>query len=230
MEMDEEDKLSQKFESGTTQEKLKILDQQYKEILKGRIELDSIKIKEDSGSIVQTLDQGIFENDRDYYRRSPLTWTPVRSLKFNNISKMLAESLQKPIKCEIGFTVGFKHKGSGGYEINVLGETLGSEQNADVWGAAEYMKPSFREDTEGLFEFLSSNMTVGFGHTHPKKHIYSGTDMEKITGGLFYRPHLLINPACDAIVYLPIKGFYFVEKSNISIKNINKDKKVPKVI
>jgi hypothetical protein len=54
--------------------------------------------------------------------------------------------------------------------------------------------------------------------------------MEKLVTSLFYRPHVVINPVCDAVVYFPLKGLYFVEKSNISVESMNADKKVPKVI
>jgi hypothetical protein len=226
-----EEELNERFRTGTTQERLKVLDQLYGEILRQRTELDKIETRADSGSIVQTFEQGVFEDDREYYKHSPVIWAPAKSLKFNNVSKLLTASFQNPINYEIGFMGDFQHEGDGKYNIRVLGETLGSEMHADIWEAAERTYPRFQENPEKLLEFLNNNRKIGFGHTHPKeKYIPSGSDMEKLVTSLFYRPHVVINPACDAVVYFPLKGLYLVEKSNISVESMNADKKVPKVI
>jgi proteasome lid subunit RPN8/RPN11 len=226
-----EEELNERFRTGTIQEKLKVLDQLYDEILRQRVGLDNIESKIGSDSMVMTLEQGVFEDDREYYKRSPVIWTPVKSLKFNNVSKLLAKSFQNPINYEIGFMGDFHHEGDGKYNIRVLGETLGLERYADIWEAAERTDPRFQDNPEKLLEFLNNNRKIGFGHTHPKKkYIPSGSDMEKLVTSLFYRPHVVINPACDAVVYFPLKGFYFVEKSNMSVESMNADKKVPKVI
>lgn len=141
-------------------------------------------------------------------------WPIVKKIKLKNCSQELTDFLNgQRIGRELGFIANFKSNINGEYILYLNQEGYGNYYCIDI---EKLLKNSDK---------LKEN--EGFGHTHPtgsKINLFGISDICYLEGKDIFYPHILLTQN-NGLFYLPLKGFFYLNKKQIKIINTNKQKK-----
>ncbi|MFC1800604.1 hypothetical protein ACFLYT_00965 [Nanoarchaeota archaeon] len=146
-----------------------------------------------------------------------IKWPEPRRLELQNVSQTLVDYIDgKPTETELAFIAQVTYNEiTHAYELLVERESRGSFDGARIKISPGKQLESFRDE-----------LALGIGHTQQtgtEKDTSLAQYTDLIESTTMFRPNVLITQN-NAILYLPFKGFYYLDKSQIRVGGINKNK------